>query len=166
MDEVAFSQLSMSDTSRNAEVMKNWQPGIWSHMISLVKIFGLIQDLNHELVNQTHWDEDSIEPRVLSLAAQLANFEYELPSTMVYTLDNLGFHVRRGVGRTFVALHFAITTIAPFYITNTWTSVDQLHPTQECLLNVASIMQQSTVSLSAPPISTAEQKPYIISWDI
>jgi hypothetical protein len=105
MDEVAFSQLSITDSSRNVEPLENWQPGIWSHMISLVKIFGLIQDLNHELGNQMHWDENSIEPRVLSLAEQLANFEYELPSTMVYTLDNLEFHVRRGVGSTFVALH-------------------------------------------------------------
>lgn len=42
MDEVAFSQLGIADNSRNVELLKNWQPGIWSHMISLVKIFGLI----------------------------------------------------------------------------------------------------------------------------
>ncbi len=105
MDEVAFHQLSIADKSRNVELLKNWKPGIWSQMISLVKIFGLIQDLNHELVNQTHWDENTVEPRVLPLAEQLSNFEYELPSTMVYTLHSLNFHVRRGVGRTFVALH-------------------------------------------------------------
>jgi hypothetical protein len=98
MDEVMFSQLGTTKSP-------DWQPGIWSHMISLVKIFGQIQDLNHELVDQTHWNESSIEYRVLSLAEQLAKFEYELPPTMVYTLENLDFHVRRGVGRTFVALH-------------------------------------------------------------
>jgi Fungal specific transcription factor domain len=105
MDEVMFSQLTVTDASSGVDDLNTWQPGIWSHMISLVKIFGHIQDLNHELVDQTHWDENSIESRVLSLAEQLASFEYELPSTMVYTLDNLDFHVRRGVGRIFVALH-------------------------------------------------------------
>jgi hypothetical protein len=57
------------------------------------------------LVDQTHWDENSIESRVLSLAEQLAKFEYELPPAMVYTIENLDFHVGRGIGRTFVALH-------------------------------------------------------------
>jgi len=101
MDEVMFSQLSVT----GAKDMNNWQPGIWSHMISLVEIFGHIQDLNHELVDQTHWDENSIESRVLSLAERLAKFEDELPPAMVYTIENLDFHVRRGIGRTFVALH-------------------------------------------------------------
>jgi hypothetical protein len=105
MDEVMFSQLNVTGGPHNAKDMNNWQPGIWSHMISLVEIFGHIQDLNHELVDQTHWDENSIESRVLSLAEQLAKFEYELPPAMVYTIENLDFHVGRGIGRTFVALH-------------------------------------------------------------
>ncbi len=75
MDEVMFSQLGVTDGSLNVEHRNNRQPGIWSHMIALVKIFGQIQDLNHELVDQIHWDENSIESRVLSLADQLATFE-------------------------------------------------------------------------------------------
>src|SRR6187402_1827162 len=102
MDELLFSQLNAGDSS---EELVNWHPGIWSHMIALVKIFGYIQDLNKELVDQPDWDEDYIESRVLALAEQLTTFERELPPTMAFTKENLDLQVERGVGRAFVALH-------------------------------------------------------------
>ena len=102
MDEVVFSALQSGSVVENIEV---WQQGIWAHMITLVQIFGHIQDLNKELVDRPQWDEDYIESAVLSISTQLAEFERELPATMVYTLENLTFQVQRGVGRTFVALH-------------------------------------------------------------
>jgi hypothetical protein len=73
-------------------------------MLTLVKIFGHIQDLNKELVDKD-WNEEYIESSVLLLSQQLTDFDRELPSTMVYTPENLALQVQRGVGRTFVALH-------------------------------------------------------------
>lgn len=102
MDEVAFLSLNVGETMEDLE---SWQPGMWSHMITLVKIFGHIQDLNKALVERSHWEEEDIDSQVLSLADQLAAFERDLPSLLVFTAENLNFQVRRGVGRTFVALH-------------------------------------------------------------
>ena len=100
MDEVAFS--GMADGTEDESL--NYHPGIWAHMLSLVKIFGHIQDLNKELVDND-WNETYIESSVMKFSQQLTEFEQELPPTMVYTLENLGLQVQRGVGRTFVALH-------------------------------------------------------------
>jgi hypothetical protein len=74
-------------------------------VIALVKIFGHIQDLNRESVESPHLDEEGIEAQVLFLAKQLADFDRNLPSTMIFTSANLDFQIQRGVGRTFVALH-------------------------------------------------------------
>ena len=104
MDEVMFLGLSSGESSNSNSVV-NWKPGIWSHMISLVNIFEHIQDLHKELVDRVHWDEEYIESRVLSLAEELAAFERNLPSNKAFSLENLELHKRRGVGRTFVALH-------------------------------------------------------------
>lgn len=100
MDEVAF--LGMADENRDDAC--DYQPGIWAHMLTLVKIFGHIQDLNKELVDKD-WNEEYIESSVLLLSQQLTEFDRELPPTMVYTLENLTLQAQRGVGRTFVALH-------------------------------------------------------------
>ncbi|KAE8448621.1 hypothetical protein EG329_009046 [Mollisiaceae sp. DMI_Dod_QoI] len=102
MDEVAFASLRVCDTNENLE---NWQPGIWSYMISLAKIFGHIQDLNKTLVERVFWEEEDIESQVLGVAEQLADFERSLPPTLLFTSENLSLQVERGVGRTFVALH-------------------------------------------------------------
>ena len=100
MDEVAFREMTDSDQNNTC----TYQPGIWAHMLTLVKIFGHIQDLNKELVDKD-WNEEYIESSVLMLAQQLTEFDRELPPAMVYTPDNLAFQVQHGVGRTFVALH-------------------------------------------------------------
>lgn len=85
MDEVAFVSLRVGDT---IEDLENWQPGMWSHMITLVKIFGHIQDLNKALVERPYWGED-IDSQVLSLADQLAAFERDLPPMLIFNLENL-----------------------------------------------------------------------------
>ena len=100
MDEVAF--LGMTEGSRDDTC--NYQPGMWAQMLTLVKIFGHIQDLNKELVDKD-CNEEYIESSVLLLSQQLTGFDRELPPTMVYTLENLTLQAQRGVGRTFVALH-------------------------------------------------------------
>jgi hypothetical protein len=100
MDEVAFVKL----VPGIQEDSQDFQPGLWAHVLSLVKIFGHIQDLNKELVDKD-WNAEYFESSVLSLSEQLTEFDRTLPPTLVYTPENLAFQVQRGVGRTFVALH-------------------------------------------------------------
>lgn len=100
MDEVAFLRMAEGDPDDTCD----YKPGIWAHMLTLVKIFGHIQDLNKELVDKD-WNEDYIESSVLPLSQQLSEFDRDLPSTMVYSIENLVFQAQRGVGRAFVALH-------------------------------------------------------------
>ncbi|RFU24063.1 hypothetical protein B7463_g12275, partial [Scytalidium lignicola] len=101
MDEVDFSNMS----SINGVEELQWQPGLWSRMITLVQIFRHIQDLNRTLVESTRWNEEYIESAVLSLSKQLTDFEDELPPTLVFTSENLALQIERGVGGAFVALH-------------------------------------------------------------
>jgi hypothetical protein len=101
MDEVSF--LSMAPGMYEDDSLA-YQPGLWAHMLTLVKIFGHIQDLNKELVDKD-WNEVYIESSVLLLSQQLTDFDRDLPPTMVYTPENLALQAERGVGRTFVALH-------------------------------------------------------------
>ncbi|KUJ16311.1 uncharacterized protein LY89DRAFT_586216 [Mollisia scopiformis] len=102
MDEVDFSDLRVGEM---VEDLDSWRPGIWSHMTTLVKIFGHIQDLNQGLVERQHWGEEDIDSQVLNLADQLIAFERDLPPTLIFTSENLDLQIKRGVGRTFVALH-------------------------------------------------------------
>jgi hypothetical protein len=74
-------------------------------VVALVKIFGYIQDLNRESVESPHLDEERIEAQVLFLAEQLADFDRNLPSTIIFTSANLDLQIQRSVGRTFVASH-------------------------------------------------------------
>ncbi|KAH8820309.1 hypothetical protein F5884DRAFT_849574 [Xylogone sp. PMI_703] len=102
MDEVDFFNMSFVD---GAQELVEWKPGLWACMIALVQIFGHIQDLNRTLVESTQWNEEYIESTVPSLSKQLADFEQELPPTMVFTTENLALQIKRGVGGAFVALH-------------------------------------------------------------
>ncbi|PVH88083.1 hypothetical protein DL98DRAFT_404711 [Cadophora sp. DSE1049] len=102
MDEVQFRLLS---PAHGSETFTAWNPGIWSHMIALVKIFGDIQDFNKMLVEAVDWEEDHIESRVLHFAEMLTSFERDLPPTMTFSPENLNIQSDRGVGRAFVALH-------------------------------------------------------------
>ena len=102
MEEVQFRLLS---SVQGSDTVKVWNPGIWSHMIALVKIFGDIQDFNKMLVEAVDWEEDYIETQVLHFAELLTAFERELPPAMSVSPENLDFQASRGVGRAFVALH-------------------------------------------------------------
>lgn len=102
MEEVQFRLLS---SVQGSDTVKVWNPGIWSHMIALVKIFGDIQDFNKMLVEAVDWEEDYIETQVLHFAELLTAFERELPPAMTVSPENLDFQASRGVGRAFVALH-------------------------------------------------------------
>lgn len=100
MDEAVFESLSPDATYLEVQ----WQPGIWAQMISLVQLFGPIQDLNRRSA-QGNVDTKELEVAVASLSQQLANWEQILPVEMQMGQENLETHCRRGTGGPFVALH-------------------------------------------------------------
>jgi hypothetical protein len=101
MNEVAFHKLQLGDQHRTGI---SQQPGLWAYMVTLVEIFGHIQDLNQHLARED-LGEDYIESTVFDLAERLEKFDSELPTDVQSTFENLTTHARHGVGRTFVALH-------------------------------------------------------------
>ncbi|KAK5734462.1 hypothetical protein LTR17_008963 [Elasticomyces elasticus] len=78
--------------------------GLWAHMITLVEIFGPIQDLNRLLATGTV-DEAFIVSAVSSLSGRLDDWERQLPIDVRLNASNLELHQSRGQARTFVALH-------------------------------------------------------------
>jgi hypothetical protein len=100
MDEAVFEALPPDAARLDAA----WQPGLWAHMISLVQIFGPVQDLNRRSV-QGAMDALEIERAVVALASQLDNWEAALPLDMQMSDRNLDYHCARGTGGPFVALH-------------------------------------------------------------
>ncbi|KAH8589303.1 hypothetical protein B0O99DRAFT_523490 [Bisporella sp. PMI_857] len=102
LDEYMFQQLRCGD-----EILDGTSrvPGIWAHMISLVHIFGHIQDFNRQLVEQDEWDGDAIEVAAHELAEQMTAYEQNLPEHIRFSLENLDAQITKGSGRTFIALH-------------------------------------------------------------
>jgi hypothetical protein len=102
MDERIFQELRPD--SPNPELC-NRQPGLWAQMITLVKIYGSIQDLNRQIVEKDERDEISIELASQELAERLAIYDHELPEIFRYTPKNLEAHVKQLRGSSFIALH-------------------------------------------------------------
>lgn len=109
MDEVAFGKLS-EKSDPDHPTLAEQTPGLWAHMVNLVRIFGPIQDLNASLVqdNVRHIDLQSMHGSEIStsfLADQLQSFQDQLPTSMKCTYENLVEHAKLDQGSTFVALH-------------------------------------------------------------
>lgn len=100
MDETMFESLSPEETKLNSP----WQPGIWAHKISLVQLFGPIQDLNHRSVYGNVGTEE-LESSVASLSRLLENWEWTIPHDVRMNAENLQRHIQAGHGGAFVALH-------------------------------------------------------------
>lgn len=100
MDEALFDSLGPEQTRLDVP----WQPGIWAHMVSLVQLFGPIQDLNRRTVHG-NIAVDELESSIISLSKQLENWEWTLPVEVKMNDENLERHVQRGTGGLFVALH-------------------------------------------------------------
>lgn len=98
MNEIAFHQLQREASDQTQ------QPGLWAHMITLVRVFGHIQDLNQHLASGDP-AEEHLESSVARIAESLETYNRELPLNLQLNYDNLVFHARQGIGRTFVALH-------------------------------------------------------------
>lgn len=78
--------------------------GLWAYMITLVEIFGPVQDLNRLLVEDNIRDEES-DRRVELYSQQLNDWQESLPPHLQLTEANLDQHKNRGLGGSFVALH-------------------------------------------------------------
>lgn len=100
MDEAIFQSLDPTST----QLEKPWQPGIWAFKISLVQLFGPIQQLNRHSVNRSMTSED-IESSILSLSQQLETWEDSLPDNIKWKEEMLDWHINRGTGGPYVALH-------------------------------------------------------------
>ncbi|KAK2812625.1 hypothetical protein FQN50_001271 [Emmonsiellopsis sp. PD_5] len=101
MDESIFHRLP-ADQDGFLDVP--WKPGLWAHMITLVKIFAPIQDLNYRIVKED-LDDITAERCTMDLAHQLHVWEEILPADAQSNEENLREHQRKGTGGPFVALH-------------------------------------------------------------
>jgi hypothetical protein len=100
MDEGMFNRLERGD-----QPPKPWKPGLWTHYVVLVQIFGRILDLNRRLVFRSDEDKTSIEEDSQRLALELEEFERNLPADVRYSAANLAARIADSTGRMFVALH-------------------------------------------------------------
>ncbi|RFU30687.1 hypothetical protein B7463_g5642, partial [Scytalidium lignicola] len=100
MDEYVFQNL-------HNEQQDNPRPltlGLWAYMITLVEIFGPVQDLNRRLVEENVRDEDS-DRCVQEFSTQLDLWQESLPPHLRLNERNLDQHKEKGLGGGFVALH-------------------------------------------------------------
>lgn len=100
MDESVFESLTADET----RLKDPWQPGLWAHKISLVRLFGPIQELNHRSVYGNVSSEE-LESRVASLSQLLEDWDTMIPHGVRMDPENLQRHIQAGHGGAFVALH-------------------------------------------------------------
>ncbi len=101
MNEAAFHRMNRDGWSQSGNMK---QTGLWAYMITLVKVFGHIQDLNQHLAKED-LAEEYVESSVARIVESLERYDQELPTNLQLNDNNLAFHARQGIGRTFVALH-------------------------------------------------------------
>lgn len=99
MPEAEFQQLS-----KDAQDASSSRLGLWAHMVTLVRVWGPIQDLNNAVMTGSISQEDA-ETSLTKLSACLHEWVSALPVTDTYSMDNLTNHDDKGQGRTFLALH-------------------------------------------------------------
>src|SRR6187402_519495 len=87
MSEYVFQQM----TCQQQNLSEMYQPGLWAHKITLVDIFGPVQDLNCRLV-QDDLPEEIIETETANLAHRFEAWEAQLPSSVTFSLVNLDRH--------------------------------------------------------------------------
>ncbi|KAM0189097.1 hypothetical protein ACHAPI_010242 [Fusarium lateritium] len=98
--EPIFESLSPDETKLNVP----WQPGLWAHKISLVRLFAPIKDLNHRSV-YGNIDHDEIESTVAALSKLLEDWEWTIPPDVRLSTENLERYIEVGHGGAFIALH-------------------------------------------------------------
>lgn len=100
MDETVFHKLDEGEM----EAYTRYEPGLWAHMITLVEIFGLIQDLNWRVAHQ-NIEDAAAEDEVLSIMKTLDAWEDNLPEYARYNETNLDNYRAKGLGGVFMALY-------------------------------------------------------------
>lgn len=105
LEEIAFRSLSPDQSTLEAP----HRPGLWAHMVSLVRLFGPIQDSNRRAATSGHnaTDTAELDQVVEQLAQQLDDWEAQLPAGVHFTIQNLQDHQHNNLGRLFIALHLA-----------------------------------------------------------
>ncbi|RSL89541.1 hypothetical protein CEP52_014864 [Fusarium oligoseptatum] len=102
MDEYVFSMMMPGDPDI---ADSEWRPGLWGHMVRLVKIYTQIQQLHRELAETDTWDEALIDESVRRLEADLDAFEQNLDPGLTFSMENVAAFVSRGLGSVFIAFH-------------------------------------------------------------
>lgn len=102
MDEVVFKSMRRGDPYVED---KDWRPGLWGHMVTLVDIYARIQRLHEDLASQEVWNELHTEEAVCQLDRELADFESRLGPRLLFTLDNFKAYIDLGIGAVFIAFH-------------------------------------------------------------
>lgn len=128
MDECTFQNLLLTPE------YGSWQPGLWAHMVTLVRLFGPIQDLNQKIADKFIDDRD-IDASISQLGRELEQWEDMLPSHVKFNETNLHEHVQRGMGGHFVALHLGhhhYATLLYFHSLDTPTSAFNNSPMDRC----------------------------------
>lgn len=100
-DEYVFQRLASNERPKGYHGVKS---GLWAYMITLVEIFGPVQDLNRRLLEEDVREEES-DGVVSALSKQLDVWEQSLPAHLELNDKNLEQHRDRGLGGSFVALH-------------------------------------------------------------
>lgn len=118
MDEVLFYSL---DPRSYGPLETPWQAGLWAHIITLAKLFGPIQDLNH-LIVQGEVTGDEKDRTVNHISTQIGNWDESLPASVTFDEDNFQKHKERGTGGTFVALHLGYHHCSTFLYFHSLTS--------------------------------------------
>jgi hypothetical protein len=100
MDEITFHSLLPNHKTPLAQ----WKPGLWAHMVRLVRFFGPIQDLNRRIA-KGDTDIPKLDKAVESLSQLLEAWSEMLPCTAQMTVQNLYYQQQNDLGGPFVTLH-------------------------------------------------------------
>lgn len=100
MDEAVFATFRNDDDKPAG----SWSPGLWAHMITLVRLLGPIHDLNFKCAGG-EMSEDDLQRETEAISRQLEGWEQLLPAKARLTEQNLEKHLAAGTAGAFVALH-------------------------------------------------------------
>lgn len=102
MDEMTFRSLSPDQTTLDLP----WKPGIWAHLVTLVRLSNPIQDLNRR-VARGNADTAELYQEFAGLEQKLECWREMLPACMQFTIQNLHGYQHNRLGGPFISLHLA-----------------------------------------------------------
>lgn len=102
MDEVTFRSLSPDQKTLDVP----WKPGIWAHLVTLVRLSNPIQDLNRR-VARGNADTADLDQSFAGFEQNLECWREMLPASMQFTIQNLHSYQHNGLGGPFISLHLA-----------------------------------------------------------